>query len=113
MYEYRYGDHVYSYNKPLEEMTKKELLHYLKLNRDRMIEDMKDENFVSYYLYDRRTNEGFMLMEEIKRRNQVNEKGKTFLKTDWRIVGAWFNTKEKYKEYSDECTGFKKWISEF
>lgn len=108
MFKYRYGDHEYFYSKPLDEMTKKELFYYLKLNRDKMKEDMKDGRHVSYYRYDYMVNEGFMLMEEIKRRNQEKGKGRTFLKSEWRHVGSWQSTWQKYKDYMDECIGFKK-----
>lgn len=100
MFEYRYGIHVYSYKKPLEEMTKKELFHLLKLNRNEMKRDMETKRIVDEYLYSYVVYEGYLLIKEIERRNKA--KGKDYVKSDLRHILAWERMQEKYKKYANK-----------
>lgn len=104
-YLYQNGNHTYTYIKPLEQMTKKELFHFLKLNRNRMKQDIKEKRYVNYYIYEYVTWEGYLLLKEIEKRNRA--RGKGTVKSDARHIGGWWAVKAKYEKYMNECIGIK------
>lgn len=106
MYEYKNGDYTYTYVKPLEKMTKKELFHFLKLNRNEMKRDIEKGEYVNFFIYQRTAYEGYMLMREIEKRNKA--RGKGFVKSDGRHIGAWYMMKDKYEKYMEKCIGFQR-----